>query len=218
MARPKQFDPEIALDLAVDIFWESGFEATSIERLCRRLKLNPGSLYGAYGDKRALFIAILDRYVDKVSLEAIQRISGSPSGILGIVNYFNFLIEAIVGGKRRWGCLITNSLIELAAREPEIAAKVELHFTRLETAFASALARAQAAGELRPGFGPEFGAVLRVRGAGPQCACTNEAAARAAKGHCRRGPGPAVRRRDSAWSQICRLTVSRQILISRLLT
>ena len=155
MARPKQFDPEIALDLAVDIFWESEFEATSIERLCRRLKLNPGSLYGAYGDKRALFVAILDRYVDKVSLEAIQRISGSPSGILGIVNYFNFLIEAIVGGKRRWGCLITNSLIELAAREPEIAAKVELHFTRLETAFASALARAQAAGELRPGFGPE---------------------------------------------------------------
>jgi TetR/AcrR family transcriptional repressor of nem operon len=160
MARPIQFDRELALDLAVDTFWESGFEATSIEKLCRNLKLNPGSLYGAYGDKRTLFVAILDRYVEKVSREAIERIAGSPSGIAGIHAYFDFLIEAILGGKRRWGCLITNSLIELAAREPEIASKVELHFARLETAFASALARARAAGELKPGVGPEIAPYL----------------------------------------------------------
>ncbi len=160
MARPKQFDPEMALDLAVDTFWESGFEATSIEMLCRNLKLNPGSLYGAYGDKRALFVAILDRYVEKVSREAIDRIAGNPSGIAGIRAYFDFLIEAILDGKRRWGCLITNSLIELAAREPEIGVKVELHFARLETAFASAIARARAAGELGPGIGPEVAPYL----------------------------------------------------------
>jgi TetR/AcrR family transcriptional repressor of nem operon len=47
------------------------------------------------------------------------------------------------------------SLIKLSTREPEILTKVGLHFARLETAFASALARSQAAGELPPGVGPE---------------------------------------------------------------
>ena len=156
MARPRQFDPEITLDFAVDTFWESGFEATSIEKLCHNLKLNPGSLYGAYGDKRTLFLAILDRYIDKVSSEAIERIAGNPSGVAGIRAYFDFLIEAIIDGKRRWGCLLTNSLVELSSREPVVAAKVELHFARLETAFASALARSRAAGELPSDAGPEL--------------------------------------------------------------
>ena len=131
-----------------------------IEKLCRNLKLNPGSLYGAYGDKRTLFIAILDRYIDKVSSEAIERIAANPSGVSGIRAYFDFLIEAILEGKRRWGCLLTNSLVELSSREPEVAAKVALHFARLETAFASALARSRACGELPSEAGPELGPYL----------------------------------------------------------
>ncbi len=103
MARPRQFDPEHTLDFAVDTFWECGFEATSIEKLCRNLKLNPGSLYGAYGDKRTLFIAILDRYIDKVSSEAIERIAGNPSGVAGIRAYFDFLIEGYPRGKAAMG-------------------------------------------------------------------------------------------------------------------
>jgi TetR/AcrR family transcriptional regulator, transcriptional repressor for nem operon len=155
MGRHKQFDPEAVLDLAVDAFWERGFEATSIQELCVRLELNPGSLYGTYGDKRALFAAIFDRYLESVSRHAVERIAKSPSGIEGIREYFAFLVDAIVDGKRRWGCLVTNSLIELSTRDPEILTKVELHFARLETAFASALARSRAAGELPKGVGPE---------------------------------------------------------------
>jgi TetR/AcrR family transcriptional repressor of nem operon len=155
MGRHKQFDPEAVLDLAVDAFWERGFEATSIQELCVRLELNPGSLYGTYGDKRALFAAIFDRYLESVSRHAVERIAKSPSGIEGIREYFAFLVDAIIDGKRRWGCLVTNSLIELSTRDPEILTKVELHFARLETAFASALARSRAAGELPKGVGPE---------------------------------------------------------------
>jgi TetR/AcrR family transcriptional repressor of nem operon len=160
MARAKQFDPSVALDTAVDVFWEHGFDATSVQDLCRKLKLNPGSLYGTYGDKRALFIAVFDRYVDRVSRDAIERIAREPSGIAGIRNYFDFLVTAIIDGKRRWGCLITNSVIELAAREPEIAAKVALHFARLETAFASALTRSKTSGEIKQDIGPEIAPYL----------------------------------------------------------
>jgi TetR/AcrR family transcriptional regulator, transcriptional repressor for nem operon len=160
MPRAKQFDPDTALDAAVDLFWEAGFEATSVHDLCRKLKLNPGSLYGTFGDKRALFVAVFDRYVDRISREAIERIAGGPSGLAGITAYFDFLIAAIVDGKRRWGCLITNSLIQLGASQPEIETKIALHFARLETAFTNALAYAQSQGELKPGVGPEAASYL----------------------------------------------------------
>jgi TetR/AcrR family transcriptional regulator, transcriptional repressor for nem operon len=162
MSRAKQFDPDTALDAAVDQFWECGFEATSVQDLCRKLKLNPGSLYGTFGDKRALFVAVFDRYVERVSREAIERIAREPSGLVGISAYFDFLITAIVDGKRRWGCLITNSVIELAAQDPEIARKIGVHFARLETAFAGALERAKALGELDEKNAPGGGASYLV--------------------------------------------------------
>jgi TetR/AcrR family transcriptional repressor of nem operon len=153
MGRLKQFNPDLKLDVAVDTFWQHGFEGMPVQDLCRAMGLNPGSLYGTYGDKRKLFLAALDRYIETVSRRAIERIGRENSGMTAIRAYFADLIDAIVDGKRRWGCLITNSVVEFAARDSTISAKVALHFARLETAFASALARAQAAGELADSVG-----------------------------------------------------------------
>lgn len=104
--------------------------------------LNPGSLYGTYGDKRPLFLAAFDRYANTISKQAIERISEAPSGLAGIHSYFAHLIESILDGKRRWGCLATNAAVELSARDPDIAARIQSHFQRLKNAFASALTRA----------------------------------------------------------------------------
>jgi len=124
------------------------------------MDLNPGSLYGAFGDKRALFLAVLDRYMDTVSRLAIDCIGGAPSGMLGIRAFFDNLVTAMTGGKRRWGCLVTNSIAELSLRDPQIAEKVKLHLGRVEMAFAGALARARTEGELAQGIGPESAAFL----------------------------------------------------------
>jgi TetR/AcrR family transcriptional repressor of nem operon len=160
MARPKEFDEATVLDEAVDAFWERGFDGTVVQDLCAAMGLNPGSLYGTFGDKRALFLAALDRYVDTVSRQAIERIGGGHSGLTGIRSYFDHLIAAMLDGKRRWGCLITNSAAELALHDPDVAARVKLQLARIESAFASALARAQAAGELAEGAGPHGAAFL----------------------------------------------------------
>ncbi len=148
MARPKSFDPETTLDIAVERFWQHGYDGLPIQELCRAMGLNPGSLYGAYGDKRSLFLAAFNRYAATVSKRAIERIVGGPSGLSGIRSYFDHMIESILDGKRRWGCLATNAAVELAARDPEIASKVQAHFQRLEEAFAAALARAEEDGEI----------------------------------------------------------------------
>ena len=160
MGRVRGFDVEEALDVALELFWQQGYEGTPIQALCREMGLQPGSVYAAFGSKRDLFVAALRRYAGTVSDEAVARINGAPSGLQGLREYFDHLIDAMVDGKRAWGCLITNSLVEFAGRDPELAAMFQVHLARLQTSFAAALARARAEGQLRPGIGPESAGML----------------------------------------------------------
>jgi TetR/AcrR family transcriptional repressor of nem operon len=150
LARPRNFDPSVVLDSAVTAFWQHGFDGTAMEELCDAMNLGPGSLYGAFGGKRELFLASLDRYMEQISKDAIQRIAAPASGMEGIRAYFNNLVDMIADGRRLRGCLLTNSLIELGDRDPVVSEKVMLNMARLETAFASALTRASTAGEIAP--------------------------------------------------------------------
>ena len=77
MARPRTFHGGRVVDGAMHEFWRNGFNATAVERLCAVMELSPGSLYGAFGGKRELFIAALDRYMDQISSDAIRRSSGA---------------------------------------------------------------------------------------------------------------------------------------------
>ena len=160
MGRTRTFDVDEALGAAVETFWQHGFEATSVQALCRAMEVQPGSVYAAFGNKRELFVAALHRYADTVTAEALQRIDAAPSGLLGLRGYFEHLVEAMVDGRRRWGCLVTNSLVELAERDPELTGLFQRHLTGLRAAFAGALARARAEGQLRAGAGPESADLL----------------------------------------------------------
>lgn len=146
--------------MALDLFWQHGYDGTALQALCRATGLQPGSVYAAFGNKRDLFAAVIRRYIETVSAEAIERINGAPSGLQGLRSYFGYLVDAMVDGKRARGCLVTNSLVEFAARDPELAAMFQVHLARLQTSFAAALARARAEGELRPGAGPESAGLL----------------------------------------------------------
>lgn len=160
MGRTRGFDVEEALDLALDLFWQQGYDSTPMQSLCRATGLQPGSVYAAFGSKRDLFVSVVRRYIETVSAEAIDRINGAPSGLQGLRAYFDHLVDAMVDGKRARGCLITNSLVEFAARDPELAAMFQVHLARLQTSFAAALAQARAEGQLRLGAGPESAGML----------------------------------------------------------
>jgi TetR/AcrR family transcriptional regulator, transcriptional repressor for nem operon len=160
MGRSRRFNVEEALDMALEMFWQQGYEGTPIQALCRAMGLQPGSVYAAFGSKRDLFVAAVRRYIETVSAEAVDRVNGASSGLQGLSEYFACLVDAMVDGKRAWGCLITNSLVEFATRDPELAGMFQLHLARLQTSFAAALARARAEGQLRPGAGPESAGML----------------------------------------------------------
>lgn len=160
MGRTRGFDVGEALDVALDLFWQQGYDNTPMQALCRAMGLQPGSVYAAFGSKRDLFGAAVRRYIETVSAEAIERVNGAPSGLQGLRAYFGHLVDAMVDGKRARGCLITNSMVEFATRDPELSAMFQVHLACLQTSFAAALARARAEGELRQGAGPESAGML----------------------------------------------------------
>ena len=82
MGRPRQYDPEIALDAAQMAFWSHGYAGTSVADLCAATGLKKGSLYQAFGDKHALFMQVLERYLTqgKAGLDAIAQ--AEPDAVL----------------------------------------------------------------------------------------------------------------------------------------
>jgi len=150
MGQVKQFDPAERLDLAVDAFWQNGFDGSAMQALCKAMGLFPGSLYGTYGDKRQLFLQAVERYMATVSADAMRTLGQDGSGLAALRQYFDGLIDGIIDGKRRWGCLVTNTIVELAQREPAVAAMVDQHLSRLEAGLAGAIDRARRTGEIPP--------------------------------------------------------------------
>ena len=65
MGRPREFDVELALDRALDVFWRNGYEGTSIADLTTAMGINPPSLYAAFGNKAGLYRKAVDRYVER---------------------------------------------------------------------------------------------------------------------------------------------------------
>src|SRR5690349_3621214 len=105
VGRKRGFDVDEALEAALSTFWERGYEASSMQVLCAAMEVAPGSAYVAFGGKRELFVAALRLYTETVSAEAVARITSAASGWQGVCDYFDHLVDAMVDGRRRWGCL-----------------------------------------------------------------------------------------------------------------
>ena len=154
MARTKEFDPEEALEAAMELFWRRGYEATSMRSLLEGMGVGRGSFYDTYGDKRALFLAALDRFEKNRTTWALEVLETSPSPVAGIAEVFGRTVESLVGYEPRRGCLLTNSAVELAPHDPEVAAHISGYVRRLEGAFEDALERARKMGEIPKGSKP----------------------------------------------------------------
>ena len=150
--RPRQFEPEVALSKARDLFWEQGYEAASVRNLLDCMGINRGSMYDTFGDKRALFLKAFDQYGETVNrqIAAALNAPGSPRRNLETVLrriVSNMLVRDPGSGCR--GCLITNTAVELAPHDADIAAAVRTLLDRTTNAFEACLDRAVEAGEVR---------------------------------------------------------------------
>ena len=150
MARPREFEHDVVLDRAMRIFWSRGYEATSVQDLVDHMGIQRGSLYATFGDKRALFLAAIDRYDRMVTAKLLAVLDEPASGMEAIRRFFRLKIDWAGAANRPRGCLVTNSATELASRDRRTTSRVAAVFTKIEAAFERAVVRAQKAGEIDP--------------------------------------------------------------------
>ncbi|MFI8892335.1 TetR/AcrR family transcriptional regulator [Streptomyces paradoxus] len=155
MARTKEFDPDAALQAALELFWQRGYEATSMSDLVEHLGIGRASIYATFGNKHELYLKALDRY-DRAGLPPILRELSQPGPALPAVRELvrRYAAEAADARTRLNGCMITNAAAELAPHDRATARHVERNWDQLETMLHSALVRAQAQGELPAGRDP----------------------------------------------------------------
>lgn len=147
MGRPREFDPEDAMERALQAFWTLGYEAASLRELLTATGLSRGSFYKAFSDKKTMFLKVLERY-DEVQVEAGIRLltdPREPDGWARIRAFFASVTDDLTRGNRR-GCLLCSAAAGPAHYDPDIAAAVSQTLGRLRGALASALA-ATAAGD-----------------------------------------------------------------------
>jgi TetR/AcrR family transcriptional regulator, transcriptional repressor for nem operon len=140
MARPREFEIEEALQDAMGVFWEKGYDGASLPELLDGMGIARGSLYKAYGDKKSLFLKALSLYDREVLQPAIALLRGQvkTTETPPVNQLFMSVVEAARQGDRR-GCLMCNAAAGPAAKDKEIGRAVAGMLTRLTKAFAVAL-------------------------------------------------------------------------------
>ncbi|HMR32387.1 MAG TPA: TetR family transcriptional regulator C-terminal domain-containing protein [Geminicoccaceae bacterium] len=148
MSRPRAFEEEAVLERALGQFWKGGYDGTTIGDLEAATGLGRGSLYGAFGDKRRLFLRALEHYLDQASAERLQRLADPAAGRGELVAFFRDAARGCSADPSRKGCLVTNCAVEMAAEDVEVAARVGRHLDRFERAIERVVRQAQARGEI----------------------------------------------------------------------
>jgi TetR/AcrR family transcriptional repressor of nem operon len=126
VVRHKEFEPDEALDSAMNLFWEKGYEATSVQDLVDRTGVGRRSLYDTFGDKHSLYMMSLRRYIDWQEGNVREAAVGSADGLTGVRALFMVLLLA---GDPSRGCMVVNSATEVGPTDGEAAEALGRHLT-----------------------------------------------------------------------------------------
>lgn len=119
--RPRTFDAQDALDKAVAVFWENGYEAADMATLCKRMGLSKPSLYNAFGSKDALFVRALERYRATITRQNLDALHDAETPALALRAYFESVARNVSGQNGPCGCLIACVAVPAASRMPAVA-------------------------------------------------------------------------------------------------
>lgn len=153
MARSKEFEEKEVLDKAMRLFWEQGYEKTSMTELVEHMGIHRRSLYDTFGDKHNLFLKAMDRFDDKISAALAGGVKGSKTASEALQFIFGFMIDGDEDSPA--GCLMVNSAVELAARDVEVDNKSTKAFTTAEQLLKEIILWGQRKGEFTSTYNAE---------------------------------------------------------------
>jgi TetR/AcrR family transcriptional repressor of nem operon len=148
MARTKQFDERQALVSAMLVFWENGYEGTSIQDLEAAMGLKRTSIYNAFGNKRRLFERVLACYQESIIASLLDALDGAPDIREGVRRLLNAALDIHFDEQYPGGCLIALSLLESGQHDARSRASMVQTMRDLGGGLQARLARARQAGEL----------------------------------------------------------------------
>jgi TetR/AcrR family transcriptional regulator, transcriptional repressor for nem operon len=120
MARTREFDEENIIKIATDLFWNKGYNAVSTQDLIDAFGISRSSMYGAYKDKRSLFILALQHYRETSAQSMLDILANEKSFFDTITLLLNQIIKETITDSQSKGCFIVNTAIELAPHDKEI--------------------------------------------------------------------------------------------------
>ncbi|MGE0246576.1 MAG: TetR/AcrR family transcriptional regulator [Pyrinomonadaceae bacterium] len=148
MARPLEFDKNIAMESAMDVFWEKGFESASLQDLIEAMDLSKSSFYQAFKSKHALYSETLGHYTDCMVDALSRNLEATSSGLKFIEHAFADVAEQAPLKSSQRGCFLMNTATEFAQKNNEIARLTKTGLKRIEAVFERAIEKAQRDGEI----------------------------------------------------------------------
>jgi AcrR family transcriptional regulator len=124
MGRPRTFDREQALQRAVDVFWEHGYDATSVALLSQAMGITTPSLYSAFGDKRTLFLEALDRYLSTFGAFTARALTEEPTAQGAISRLLHDAADAYTRPDHPHGCLLITAATNCTPQSDGIKAQL----------------------------------------------------------------------------------------------
>jgi TetR/AcrR family transcriptional regulator, transcriptional repressor for nem operon len=151
MARKKEFDEDAALLKAMRLFWEQGYEKTSMQDLVSHMGIHKGSMYDTYGDKQSLYFKTLKRYSEMLEQSVKQRMTDTRSAKEAIRELFEMVIQrnSLYEQQEEFpeGCFLVNTAVELAKHDSEAIDWVHLNWTNTEQLIRDLIVVGQQSGE-----------------------------------------------------------------------
>jgi AcrR family transcriptional regulator len=146
--RPRAYQPDVALGKALDLFRRDGFAATSLDDLSAATGMNRPSLYGAFGDKRELYIKSYQRYRDDARAAMADIFRDELPIRERLKRIYAVALDIYLGGESPRGCFTVMTAASEAVADPDIRAMALEGFVELDKAFAGCFRLAKEKGEL----------------------------------------------------------------------
>ena len=150
MARTRQFDERQTLLAAMLVFWEKGYEGTSIHDLEQAMGLNRTSIYNTFGNKRALFNRVMLCYKESVMSALFAELQNAPNIKEGVRRLLYGALDIHFDEENPGGCLMVLSILEENQHDEQAKADMQEAFHNLKNTVQTLLGKAKKAGELSP--------------------------------------------------------------------
>jgi TetR/AcrR family transcriptional repressor of nem operon len=144
MARPVEFDRSKAVNRALVLFWRKGYQASSLTDLLDAMGVGRSSFYAAFTDKRTLFLECLDLFAAR-TVDVVQRARSEMPPVDALQHFFERNFIGVPGSgvaasaSRHWGCMLVNTVIEMAGVDDELAARASRHLGEMQRVFQACL-------------------------------------------------------------------------------